>query len=248
MSRTPAERSYKVHSFERGLSVLRAVRECDGPVRNQDIVARTGLPKATASRLMHTLTALGYLRRIDQGSYVLGQASGRSGRAMLEGLRLERFASQFKCLLDVPGSVALLQAHIAGQMVPVYQWTRSGGTLLTHGSCLCTEDEARLAALCYAHFTGNPCAGDPKEDLTAENQGAALGFFHHWQMKTSRLCGCTGIPIQPVGAFVLSLHLRQSDRPSADRIELLGAALLHSAAVIAHDAPHADGNPAHAPA
>ena len=112
-------RTYKVNSLDRGLDVLRVIRSADGPIRNNDISTRTGLPKATVSRLVHTLTTMGYLRRIDQGSYVLGQASGRTGRAMLEALRLERYAPLFQGLVASPGAYACLGIMVAKKMVPV---------------------------------------------------------------------------------------------------------------------------------
>lgn len=62
-------------ALTRGLDVLRAFRPGDKPLGNQDIIARTGLPKATISRITYTLSALGYLLYDkDLGRYSLGPA------------------------------------------------------------------------------------------------------------------------------------------------------------------------------
>lgn len=50
-----------VTALARGLEVLRAFQPEDGPLGNQELAERTGLPKPTVSRITHTLTTLGYL-------------------------------------------------------------------------------------------------------------------------------------------------------------------------------------------
>lgn len=50
-----------VTALARGLDVLRAFRRGDPPLGNQELAQRTGLPKATVSRLTYTLSSLGYL-------------------------------------------------------------------------------------------------------------------------------------------------------------------------------------------
>src|ERR1700761_9381206 len=54
------DRSFVV-ALSRGLDVLRAFQPHDGLLGNQEIAARTNLPKPTVSRLTYTLTKLGYL-------------------------------------------------------------------------------------------------------------------------------------------------------------------------------------------
>ena len=58
-----AERKF-VEALARGLDVLRAFASSNGRLGNQEIAQRTGLPKATVSRLTYTLTYLGYLRSV----------------------------------------------------------------------------------------------------------------------------------------------------------------------------------------
>jgi len=75
----PKERKF-VEALARGLDVLRAFGNSNGSLGNQEISQRTGLPKATVSRLTYTLTQLGYLRfvpsrnkyELDTGVLALG--------------------------------------------------------------------------------------------------------------------------------------------------------------------------------
>jgi len=72
-----------VTALARGLEVLRAFQDCGGPLGNQEIAQRTGLPKPTVSRLTHTLKQLGYIvhderlakYRTGPGVLALGQSS-----------------------------------------------------------------------------------------------------------------------------------------------------------------------------
>ncbi|MGE4431235.1 MAG: IclR family transcriptional regulator [Sphingobium sp.] len=71
-----------VTSLARGLEVLRAFRPEDGPLGNQELAERTGLPKPTISRITHTLTTLGYLDYIpSQVRYVIAPAVLSLGHA-----------------------------------------------------------------------------------------------------------------------------------------------------------------------
>jgi DNA-binding IclR family transcriptional regulator len=51
-------------TVERGLEVLRAFRSDRTPLTNTELVRRTGLPKATVSRLTSTLLQVGFLRLV----------------------------------------------------------------------------------------------------------------------------------------------------------------------------------------
>lgn len=53
-----------VLTVERGMHVLRAFRSERTPLTNAEIVRRTGLPKATVSRLTSTLMQLGFVRHV----------------------------------------------------------------------------------------------------------------------------------------------------------------------------------------
>lgn len=71
-------------SLTRGLEILRAFTADDSTLGNQDLIERTGLPKATISRLTTTLVALGYLHYDDSlGRYSIGPATVSLGYSAL---------------------------------------------------------------------------------------------------------------------------------------------------------------------
>lgn len=85
-----------VIALARGLDVLRAFTPQDGLLGNQEIAARTGLPKPTVSRLTHTLTRLGYLTHSERlGKYQLGTAVLSLGYAVLANMGLRTVARPF---------------------------------------------------------------------------------------------------------------------------------------------------------
>lgn len=59
--------SRSVLTVQRGMQVLRAFQSDRLPLGNTDLVRRTGLPKATVSRLTSTLLQMGYLRHVPGG-------------------------------------------------------------------------------------------------------------------------------------------------------------------------------------
>lgn len=60
----PEHDSATLMTVERGLEVLRAFRSDRAPLTNAELVRRTGLPKATVSRLTSTLLQVGFLRLV----------------------------------------------------------------------------------------------------------------------------------------------------------------------------------------
>lgn len=89
-----------VSALARGIAVLRAFRRADITLSNQALAAHTGIPKATVTRLTHTLCRLGCLSlveatgeyRLAAGAMTLGLsaavATDLQDRAMLELERL----------------------------------------------------------------------------------------------------------------------------------------------------------------
>lgn len=74
----PAEDDSSQYStaLVRGLQILRAFTPTDASLGNQDLIDRTGLPKATVSRLTFTLVGLGYLTYDEAlGRYSIGPAT-----------------------------------------------------------------------------------------------------------------------------------------------------------------------------
>jgi IclR family transcriptional regulator, positive regulator for flagellar biogenesis len=73
----------------RGLEILRAFHCEPRPMSNSELSARSGLSKATISRITSTLVELGYLLRIpSNGRFQLGPAILGFGQAYLGGRRI----------------------------------------------------------------------------------------------------------------------------------------------------------------
>ena len=83
--------------MSRGLDVLRAFRPNDGLLGNQEIAARTKLPKPTISRLTYTLTKLGYLTQVPRfEKYQLAPAAMSLGYAALANLGVRHLSQPFR--------------------------------------------------------------------------------------------------------------------------------------------------------
>src|SRR2546426_12667130 len=73
-----------VTALGRGLGVLRCFGPRDRWLANQEIAASTGLAKPTVSRLVYTLTQLGFLRHAQSPRrYALGSAAVSLGYSAL---------------------------------------------------------------------------------------------------------------------------------------------------------------------
>src|SRR5947208_10685594 len=90
------DRSFVV-ALSRGLDVLRAFRPNDGLLGNQEIAARTNLPKPTVSRLTYTLTKLGYLTPVARfEKYQLAPSAMALGYAALANLGVRHLSESFR--------------------------------------------------------------------------------------------------------------------------------------------------------
>jgi DNA-binding IclR family transcriptional regulator len=84
-----------VTALSRGLDILRVFRPGDGPLGNQDIAQRTGLPKPTVSRLTYTLTRLGHLVYLERlGKYQIGLGVLTLGHVALGAMSVRHLARQ----------------------------------------------------------------------------------------------------------------------------------------------------------
>jgi DNA-binding IclR family transcriptional regulator len=103
------DRSFVV-ALSRGLDVLRAFRPNDGLLGNQEIAARTNLPKPTVSRLTYTLTKLGYLMPVPRfEKYQLAPAAMALGYAALANLGVRHLSEPYReeLMRETGGAVAV---------------------------------------------------------------------------------------------------------------------------------------------
>ena len=96
-----------VAALARGLDILGSFRIGDGPLGNQELARRSGLPKPTVSRMTHTLTQLGYLTFDPRNeTYELG---GRTlGYAAISNVDIRRVARPI-----IEEIVAIGNVHVA---------------------------------------------------------------------------------------------------------------------------------------
>ncbi len=140
-SKTAEDRQF-VTALGRGLTLLAAFEHHD-ELSHQQLCQMTALPKATVTRLIYTLTTLGFLRSTIHGSYQLGSSAVRLGAtawsrhdmvAFAEPL-LRQFASQNEVSVNVATEIEGDMRYLAccrsparlsvnlqvGSAVPVYR-------------------------------------------------------------------------------------------------------------------------------
>ncbi|MEP5731215.1 MAG: IclR family transcriptional regulator [Sulfitobacter sp.] len=115
-----------VTALARGLEILRCFRDGEVTLTNSDFSERTGLPKATISRLTHTLCTLNYLVADPRaGTYRLSAGVLNLGFGVLSAMDIgDRAVPEMERLRDGPNSyitVALGEVH---QLDVVYLATR----------------------------------------------------------------------------------------------------------------------------
>jgi DNA-binding IclR family transcriptional regulator len=107
--KTATDRSFVV-ALSRGLDVLRAFHPNDGLLGNQELAARTKLPKPTVSRLTYTLTKLGYLTPVPRfEKYQLAPSAMALGYAALANLGVRHLSEAFReeVMRETGGAVAV---------------------------------------------------------------------------------------------------------------------------------------------
>jgi DNA-binding IclR family transcriptional regulator len=103
------DRSFVV-ALSRGLDVLRAFHPNDGLLGNQELAARTNLPKPTISRLTYTLTKLGYLTPVPRfEKYQLAPSAMALGYAALANLGVRHLSEAYReeLMRETGGAVAV---------------------------------------------------------------------------------------------------------------------------------------------
>lgn len=114
-----AEASNPAASLTRGLEILRAFTADDPTLGNQDLIERTGLPKATISRLTATLVSLGYLHYDHMlGRYSIGPATVSLGYSALSSNPVIHMARPLmQQLADKTGAAVALGTRDGLEMV-----------------------------------------------------------------------------------------------------------------------------------
>lgn len=114
-----AEASNPAASLTRGLEILRSFTAEDTTLGNQDLLERTGLPKATVSRLTAALVSLGYLHYDTRlGRYSIGPATVSLGYSALSSSAVIHMAQPLmQALADKSGVATALGTRDGLEMV-----------------------------------------------------------------------------------------------------------------------------------
>ena len=81
-----------IWSVARAMQILQAFRLRDGAMGNNELSESTGIAKATVTRLTHTLTELGYLKRDSSRKYYPSPSLLTLGYTVLGKLRIRQMA------------------------------------------------------------------------------------------------------------------------------------------------------------
>jgi DNA-binding IclR family transcriptional regulator len=145
-----------VTALARGLEVLRAFQPQDGPLGNQEIAERTGLPKPSISRMTHTLTTLGYLEYVPRlRKYRIGLGVLALGHACIGGAALRRAARPYmQKLAEYADATAALGGRDRLNMVylDVYRGAHTAAFSLDAGARI----PIHKTAMGYAYLWGIP--------------------------------------------------------------------------------------------
>ena len=99
----------EVSALGRGLALLRVVADAGQPLSNRELADRTGIPKATVSRLTATLQGAGFLRLSADERFALGPAALHIGNAYLRSFDFRAQARlHLQALADAAGATVHL--------------------------------------------------------------------------------------------------------------------------------------------
>jgi len=171
------DRSFVV-ALSRGLDVLRAFHPNDGLLGNQEIAARTNLPKPTISRLTYTLTKLGYLTPVPRfEKYQLAPSAMALGYAALANLGVRHLSEAYReeVMRETGGAVAVGGRDRTSMIY--FGQSRNGLTLgvqLDVGSRIPIATTAMGRAYIWARYGFTISAGEWQNDVAAVGVGLKL--------------------------------------------------------------------------
>ncbi len=240
-----------VTALARGLDVLRCFRNNEVTLTNSDFSERTGLPKATISRLTHTLCALDYLVADPRaGTYRLSAGVLQLGFGVLSAMDIsDRAEHELKALRDGPNSyitAALGEQHRLDVVYLASQKSREDVSLVMRiGSRLPLfhsaigrailvgmNDEERARVFSMAQAQGADVEEEGRKQLrAAEAEFADKGFCSAYGTWRSDVNGIA-VPIYSLaGARIYGLNVGgPSFRVKRRQLESVYAELLTQAA------------------
>jgi IclR family acetate operon transcriptional repressor len=108
-----------IQSVQRALRLVEAVGASDGRAQAKELARAVGLSLSTTYHLLRTLTHEGYLRRLDDGSYVLGPALTQVASQSQVAAALARARPAMQGLRDELKNPVYLAAYVDGEIAVV---------------------------------------------------------------------------------------------------------------------------------
>lgn len=108
-----------IQSVQRALRLVEAVGAADGRAQAKELARAVGLTLSTTYHLLRTLTHEGYLRRLDDGSYVLGPAFAQVSSQNRMAAVLSRARPAMQGLRDELKNPAYLAMYVDGEIAVV---------------------------------------------------------------------------------------------------------------------------------
>jgi DNA-binding IclR family transcriptional regulator len=171
-----------VTALARGLTVLSAFGPGDSTLTNQQLAARTSLPKSTVSRLTYTLTQLGYLAQDPEASgYRPGLTALTLSSTLLSSFDMRRIAAPLIRAFALEHAISVSLGMLDGTDIVYLETCRSQARIsvqLTVGSRV----PLATTAIGRAYF-----AGLPEADQMRLRQLLAARYQHEWPQMEQRL-------------------------------------------------------------
>ncbi|BEV72249.1 IclR family transcriptional regulator [Paludibacterium sp. THUN1379] len=178
----PAQDRHFVTALARGLEVLAAFRPGEGTLSNQQLAARTGLPKSTVSRLSYTLTRLGYLAQdAEQGGYRPGLAAISLAGSLLGSFDIRRVMAPLLRDFSLSHTISASLGLLDGTDIVYLETCRSQARVsvqLSVGSRVPLATTA-IGRACYA--------GLPSSEQQRLNTLLASRYGEEWPSHAARL-------------------------------------------------------------
>jgi DNA-binding IclR family transcriptional regulator len=206
-----------VSALARGLFVLRAFEDASQTLANSELAQRTGLPKATITRLTRTLVALGYLESHSGGErFRLGPAVLTLGATFLRGNSFPRIVTPYlQRLANQTGCHVALGVREGVDCVYVQLWRGAGQTIILSSGVGMRLPLAR-SAMGMALLAAMPEA-ERRAVFAAMQAGAGSGgaALRRWRARCAREIAAAGFCVG-VGPWRKEINAVAAPLPAFD--------------------------------
>ncbi|MFC9669660.1 MULTISPECIES: IclR family transcriptional regulator [unclassified Streptomyces] len=220
-----------ITSVQRAFRLMEAVGAHEGGVPAKQLARETGLALATTYHLLRTMVHDGYLRKLDDGTFVLGERLGALHGGSREQAALSRVRPTLTELRDGLSAAAYLTLYEDGEIrvaeivdgpkaprVDLWVGFEDAGHATALGKCVLRELDGDARADYLSRHTLNDLTprtithrAELLRRLDAAPQGPAVTDIEEYSLGTS----CVAVPIRQgdtLGALGISLRANRVDR------------------------------------